>query len=94
MGLRLSLAERTTPWTRRHQVHDPEKSDHYPPSVKVFVMAIDALVSLALAAGMSRKITLSLMIAVFSMHRRGPQPCGMAGSRRIDPSCSKLDSLR
>ena len=81
MGVRYPYAETTPPWTRRHQAYVPEKSDHYPRSSKASVVAVYALVSLALAAGIFRRMMLASVTAVPATHHRVPQPGVAAGSQ-------------
>ena len=71
-------------------------SFHYLLFVKASVMAVDALVSLASAAGMFRMIKLALMTAVPSLNHCDPEPGREAEfhSRRNDISGSQLGSYR
>ena len=81
MGLRYPLAETTPQRTGRHQVYGPKKSDHYHRSSKVSVVAVDAPVSLALAAEIFRRMMLALVTAVPLTHHHVPQPGKAAGSQ-------------
>ena len=81
VGVRYSYAETTPPWTRRHQAYVPVKSDHYLQSSTASVVAVDALVSLALAAKIFRRMMLASVTAVPATHHRVPQPGVATGSQ-------------
>lgn len=80
MGLRYPLAGKTPLRDLRYELHGPEKSARYRLSAKGSAVAVDTLLSPALAAKTSRRIKLALMSAVPSTHYRDPQPGVATGS--------------
>ena len=74
MGLPYSFEGGTLPWNRHREVHDLKKSFHYLLFETVSVVSVDALISLALAAGMFRRIVLVSMVGVPSVPYRDLRP--------------------